>query len=537
MTPPLKHRVLTALLLLGPLFCGSAAGRRFYDDDPLHATPRPRDVSKVLPRKFSDYFDFLISTFGSPAGVKKATPIPRARAMNTLGEPMDSAWWQRRHYYKPMSIEELVRGAGNTNAPSTTGRWLVTRAKSEGITPGFTIEDAKGETYYLKFDPLDHPEIATAPDVLVSKIFYALGYHVPENYIVEFDLRDLIIRKGTQISDRLGRVKPMTSRDVTEIMLSVPKLPNGKYRAVASRALKGEWVGPFRYWGTRKDDPNDIVDHEHRRDLRGLAVAAAWVGHDDSRAINTVDFRVTEDGVSFVKHYLIDFGSTLGSATTKPNSPRSGFEYVWEFKPALVQFLSLGLVVPDWAKARYPDLPSAGRLEYEKFDALNWKPEYPNLSFSNALPDDRFWMAKQVMSLSDEAIRAIVSTGQYSNDAAEDWVAECLIRRRDKIGRAHFTLVLPIDRFEVRDGKLVFENLAVKYGFETEPAYQVHWTVFDNDRETHAPLASKGSFEIPPTDEPYVAAHIQGRDSRKTVVVYLRGSRSERRVVGVERSW
>jgi hypothetical protein len=61
------------------------------------------------------------------------------------------------------------------------------------VTPGFLIEDSAGAKYLLKFDPPAYPELASGADVVVSKFFYALGYHVPENYIVRFDRDRLIV--------------------------------------------------------------------------------------------------------------------------------------------------------------------------------------------------------------------------------------------------------------------------------------------------------------------------------------------------------
>lgn len=526
--------LIAAVLMAVPVHL---TGRRFYDDDPLSVEPAPRNADKIRGRKFSDYYDFFYSSFGNPSHRDPKGPTPRAGALSTLDEAMDSTWWQRRHYYKPMTTKELVQGPGSDNAPSTEGVWTVVSAKNEGITPGFTIRDSKGRTYYIKFDPERYPEISTAPDVLVSKFFHALGYNVPENYIVEFDVRRLEVAKGTQLKDRLGKSREMTERDVTEIMMGVPRSKNGKFRAVASLAIKGDWAGPFRYWSTRTDDPNDTVPHEHRRDLRGLGVACAWLGHDDSRSINTVDFVENSNGVKFIRHYLIDFGSTLGSATDKANSPRSGFEYLWEFKPALMQFLSLGLYVPGWTMAHFPNIPSVGRFEYDKFDPLKWKPEYPNPAFENCRPDDGFWMAKQIMALTDEQISAIVKSGQYSDPRAEKWVTECLIKRRDKIGRAYLSRVLPLDQFVVANGRITFKNLSAQHGFEQQPSYSITWTAFNNESETHSPISGATSLELPNSQERYIAAKIHGGDPAKNVVVYLRGSDRNREVVGIERAW
>jgi hypothetical protein len=195
-------------------------------------------VGKILGRKFSDYFDFFYSSFGNPTGADPKAPVPRAQAINTLDEAMDSAWWQRRHYYRPMTIEELVRGPGGDRPPSPTGKWTVTSSKNEGVTPGFTIVDETGEKYALKFDPIGHPEMASAPDVLVGRFFHALGYNVPDNYIVELDPDRLEIRKGAKVKDELGKEREMNPRDITEILIKVPRDAQGRYRALASRYIK-----------------------------------------------------------------------------------------------------------------------------------------------------------------------------------------------------------------------------------------------------------------------------------------------------------
>ena len=70
--------------------------------------------------------------------------------------------------------------------------------------------------------------------------------------------------------------------------------PNGKYRVLVSRFADGKPLGNFRYYGTRPDDPNDIVPHEHRRELRAARVFGAWLNHDDSRGVNSLDMLVTE---------------------------------------------------------------------------------------------------------------------------------------------------------------------------------------------------------------------------------------------------
>jgi len=529
--------LLACLFVLLPL---AADSRKFYPDDPLHAEPPPRDASEAIRRKISDYYDFFQETFSQPGQhhPKKGSPIP-AQAVNTLGEPMNGPWYEHRHYFHPMTIEQLRRGPGDTSGPSMDGAWKVIKAKSEGITPGFEFIDVKGRRYVLKFDPLQNPEIATAPDVLVSKFFHALGYHVPENYIVFFTREQLELGEDVELVDKKGVARKMTERDVTELLMDVPKR-DGKYRGGASLYLSGKPLGPFKYHGMRRDDPNDIVPHEHRRDLRGLSVFCAWLGHDDSRAINSQDMLVSSGATAYIKHHLIDFGSTLGSASNGPNTPRSGFEYIFAWRPAIKQFFTFGLLVPRWATAHYPDDTAVGRFEGDVFDAEGWVPEYPNPAFSNRLPDDGFWAAKQVMAFTDEQIRAIVQTGQYSRKSSENWIADSLIKRRDKIGRAFFARLLPLDRFSVQSGQLLFQDLGVVHGFRQAVQYQAQWSVFNNDSGQKSRLAGRTSFDVPSDAVPpggYLAAEIRAQDPEKTVTVYLRRGADSFEVVGIDRAW
>jgi hypothetical protein len=534
-----QQRVLILLLLFAHI--AAAADRYFYDDDPLWREPRPRNVETASARKLNEYYDFFSHTFAldNIADLQGKHPYAvAAKGVNTLGEVPQSGWYEDRHSRKrPMSVEALVRGPGNTNGPDTSAPWTVTQAKTEGITPGFRIEDAKGRRYLVKLDPFANPELASAADVIGARFFYAIGYNVPENYIVRFSRSQLRISDKSKVEDDLGRERPMVDHDLEKILSNAARDKEGAYRGMASFIISGKPLGPFRYHGQRSDDPNDIIPHEHRRDLRGLYVFSAWLNHTDTKALNSADFLVKEDGCSFIKHYLIDFGAILGSDSFEAKSVRAGNVFLFDAKPAAAQFFSLGLYVPKWMRADYPDLPSVGNFESQNFDPLRWKNNYPNPAFANCLPDDAFWAAKKVMAFTDEHVRAIVNTGEFSDPAAADYLARTISERRDKLGRAHFMRVLPLDDFRVGNGRLEFDDLSVVYGFGPARTYTTAWHVFDNQSGSRSPIESASSLEIPRSGAAYLSADIHAGDVAKTVTVYLRNKGGKPEIVGIERKW
>jgi len=123
-----------------------------------------------------------------------------------------------------------------------------------------------------------------------------------------------------------------------------------------------------------------------------------------------------------------------------------------------------------------------GRFEAEFFDPASWKPEYPNPAFDNMRPDDAFWAAHLVAKFSPEAIRAVVAKARYSEPGAADYIAETLIKRRDKFLRTWLTGVNPVvNPALATSGMLTFVNAAVAAGVASPPAsYVLTWSRYDN---------------------------------------------------------
>ena len=378
----------------------------------MRVDPDRLPIARPKAAALSTAYDVIENTFRHrPRGV-----VPPALNVNTLGEVPDSSWFTNRIGSRAMTVEEIAHGVTTVGPPDTTQPLTVVSAKSGGITPGFTLRDARGHVYFVKFDPAAYPELSTAADVIGSRFFHAFGYHVPQNDVAFIRREQLRIDPRATITIGGGKRRVMSEADLDLTLAGAARMPDGRIRIVASLRLAGEPLGPFQYRGTRGDDPNDVFPHEHRRELRGLRVFAAWLNHDDSRAPNTQDMFVPGDGGGHVRHHLIDFSSSLGSGSNArreiaPQNARAGNEYVIELGPMLRALFTLGLWERPWRGVVYPEHPGVGHIEADFFDPHAWRPEYPNPAFERMQDEDAFWAASIAHEFTDEAVRAAVAAG------------------------------------------------------------------------------------------------------------------------------
>ena len=479
--------VLVLLFLASLLPATAAAEPKVPLRPPLWVDRDDRNIPEPKEQLVSELYAIVYNTWLRHLSPEYKALVARdsgALNVNAWDEVPDSSWFTNRMGRQPLSFEQIISGIEGT--PPEPGPWTIIRIEDEGYTPKFRIRDAARRTYILKFDLPNALERNSAAERICTLILHAAGYNVPHNSVVYFPAQDLRLDKDSNYKDATNKRRPMTPTDLENGLGRLKTLPDGRYRGLASLFLSGKPLEKFLYTGTRKDDPNDLIPHELRRELRGLRVIASWINHVDVGDKNTQDTYITSrDGRKFVKHYLLDFGSTLGSGDFVNGPYRVGHEYIFDGPAMGRAFLTLGVWRRPWevhGQIRYPE--EVGYYQAELFEPHKWKPNYANLAFERIDDGDAYWGAKIVTAFSDEAIRKLAQAGQYSRAEVTAYVAEVLQRRRDAIGRYWFDRITPLEEFVLDASRLRFRDLAAERGYvdDNMRTYRF-WTEGASDRK------------------------------------------------------
>ena len=357
-------------------------------------------------REIDLVYDTLENSFSWPGD---RTPNVRAQNVNTVDEVPDSNWFTNRLGTRAVTVDELLKGPDTSSGParatgrSSRPRTTASRRASRCATPA-------GQVWFLKFDPPGYRAMATGTEVVVTKLFWALGYYVPEVHIATLRPRQLTIDEAARITPPNGNSRPFKH-------VGHPRTaPQGASRA--GRLLPGHrQQGARRPAGWRLP----VLRHPLRRSKRrGPARASA-------RAARIRDVR----GVGEPRGFEVDqharhrhrsgwqrkwSGTTcwtsarrIGSAGVYPREAFEGSEYLVEGKKTLAGIPTFGLYVKDWRTAPVYRARSVGAfpIDNSDWDPEKWKPRYANSAFRSARLDDKFWAARRLQEFTDDMLKAL----------------------------------------------------------------------------------------------------------------------------------
>ncbi|MGD0676400.1 MAG: hypothetical protein ABSC94_13355 [Polyangiaceae bacterium] len=447
---------------------------------PCHAAPEPAEPHHVSCAP--DYYDAPVYWDGADNMLFR--PLSEALGLATSGESVnvnsfdevpDSAWFTNRLGIRPMSPDELRMNTCTKeqlldpeHAPD--GSWIIDKGKTSGSTPGFRISVPGKGKYLVKVEALGLPERQVAASVIGEAVYYAAGYNASceQALLVRpsiFKLKGgLVAAKGN-----FGDEYPFDRKALDELFAKSNKHA-GLLRISASAWVPGYIMGQFRYEGVRKDDPNDVVPHQDRRELRGARLLTAWIDHFDSREGNSLDSWVADakgaapdSSPGHVVHLQIGTSAALGSEWDWDSlSRRLGYSYIVDWGDMATDFVTLGAETHVWERVqRTPGREIFGYFNVADFDPERWKNEYPNPAFSRMTERDAAWMARILVRFTPAMIRTLAEMAQFADPGNTDYLESVLDGRLAKILDRYLTRLSPVTDVHVEGrGRLCAVDLA-----------------------------------------------------------------------------
>ena len=318
---------------LGVIADTRGAGPRFYPDDPI-AVDHDRLIvgdqgaqgrSRRLLRLSQEH---LCGPGRSPEGPRRQREhAGRGAGLQLVHEP------DRR----PRDVAARTGARAQSRRPLRHRMDDRPRQESRLFIPAFRAIDRSDRTktvYQLEVDPPAYPEMPTGAEVIGTAFYHAFGYNTVEMYLAEVDPAALEIAPKAWIKDANGR-RPFVRHDLDLILKNAARMPNGHIR------VSREAVGQRRRHGAVR-----VPRHARRRPQRHLSARAparaAWqpgvcrLAQSRRFARAQYDGDASQrDGHAYLQYHIVDFGSTLGSATRFPNEVQEGHEYTLAKRPSL----------------------------------------------------------------------------------------------------------------------------------------------------------------------------------------------------------
>jgi hypothetical protein len=405
--------------------------------------------------------------------------------VNSLDEVPDSSWFANRIGVRPMRVEQIALGACTPGllldgTTATDGTWVIDKGKGDGSTDGFRVNVPGHGKYLFKADDLDTPEHASAAQSLGARAYYAAGYNTSCEQVVYFRRAALRLTPGLKWKHNFGDEEPFGAKELDAILNHCAK--RGVWiRMQASAWIVGANLGGFRYQGTRSDDPNDVVAHEDRRELRAKRLLDAWIDRFDDRRGNTLDLWVSarqgtpDASPGHVVHYSMDTSEALGSTWKWDEiSRRLGYTYVFDWGELATDFVTLGTRVNTWDTVKMvPGKELFAYFNVKDFVPDAWKNEYPIAAFSRMTERDAAWMARVLARFTPATVNALVGSASFTDPADSAYLEDVLEGRLHKILERYLTRLSPIAEVHVEGGdELCAIDLAEGRGLREPTAFR-----------------------------------------------------------------
>jgi hypothetical protein len=400
------------------------------------------------------FFRPLSETLGVVVGAE-------AVDVNSMDEVPDSSWFTNRIGQHPLTPDEVTRGAcapelllhGITVAD---GSWIVDKGKSGGAADGFRVNVPGKGKYMFKADEGDAPEHASAAQSVGTRVYFAAGYYTTCEQVVYFRPSVLRLVPGLRWQHNFGDDEAFDQKALDSVLAHSSRR-GGLVRMVASAWLKGYPLGGFRYEGTRGDDPNDVVPHEDRRELRGKRLLDAWLDRIDDRRGNTLDMWIADRSgepdasPGHVIHNNLDTSEALGPIWPWESvSRRLGFSYVVDWSDMAADFLSLGARERPWDTVqRRPGKSMFAYFNVEDFVPDQWKNEYAIAAFSRMTERDGAWMARILARFTPDVVRTLADAAHFTDPENTNYLEAVLEGRLGKILERYLTRLSPITEVAV----------------------------------------------------------------------------------------
>lgn len=441
-------------------------------------------------------------------------PSKRVKDVNALDEVPDSTWFTNRIGVRDLTLDELRRGPTVDPSPFDHRPWTILSGKVGGKSLGFTFEDALHRKFLLKFDARAYPELETGTHIIVHRILWAVGYHVPQDFLGE-------VRRGDLVIGAKAREHGLDEAALERALRTVDVRADGSIRVLASMFVPGKPLGPYQRAGVRRDDYNDVIPHELRRSIRGQHALFAWLDHTDIKDDNTLD--AFADG--YVTHYLVDFGKALGVLGTTDAEATNGYESQYDFAELARNALTLGLRSRPWEGVRQPPLRGVGLFDAAHFDPGAWAPYQFYSPFFETDRFDSFWGAKLLVRFTPRELAAIFDEAHFSDPRAAAYLVQTLIARQRASGRYWFDRVAPLDAFSIESTgaqpRLCFTDLALHYGLRDG---RTHYAIDTFDRDGK-PTTFSADVEAGARGRTCATIRTADRDPERYTIVRLRVTR------------